>query len=158
MTSGELVVLKIVGRIVGGSAKMPFIQNCSLIDVVEGKHKDPGPNSMLIQIVDPYMDFPEAKHTFHETYQFQFLDLEKDSEGADSLKITAKQARRLVDLLVRARTLNMNVIVHCVAGICRSGAVCEIGVRLGLDDTNVFRQPNLLVKYRMEQILGWAYE
>jgi hypothetical protein len=52
----------------------------------------------------------------------------------------------------------MNVVVHCVAGVCRSGAVCEIGVMLGFNDTEVFRSPNLLVKHRMMKALGWTYD
>jgi hypothetical protein len=52
----------------------------------------------------------------------------------------------------------MNVVVHCHAGVCRSGAVCEIGVMLGFVDTEVFRAPNLLVKHRMMKALGWDYD
>jgi hypothetical protein len=50
------------------------------------------------------------------------------------------------------------VIVHCVAGVCRSGAVCEVGVIMGFDDTEVFRSPNLLVKHKMMKVLGWLYD
>jgi hypothetical protein len=52
----------------------------------------------------------------------------------------------------------MNVVVHCHAGVCRSGAVCEIGVMLGFNDTEAFRSPNLLVKHRMMRALGWLYD
>ena len=52
----------------------------------------------------------------------------------------------------------MDVIVHCVAGVCRSGAVCEVGVMMGFDDTEDFRSPNLLVKHKMMKILGWTYD
>jgi hypothetical protein len=52
----------------------------------------------------------------------------------------------------------MNVVVHCHAGVCRSGAVCEIGVMLGFNDTEAFRSPNLLVKHRMMRTLGWLYD
>jgi hypothetical protein len=52
----------------------------------------------------------------------------------------------------------MNVVVHCHAGVCRSGAVCEIGVMLGFRDTEAFRSPNLLVKHRMMRALGWLYD
>ena len=52
----------------------------------------------------------------------------------------------------------MNVVVHCVAGVCRSGAVCEIGVMMGFRDTEVFRSPNLLVKHKMMKVLGWLYD
>ena len=52
----------------------------------------------------------------------------------------------------------MNVIVHCTAGICRSGAVTEIGVQMGFDDVGRYRQPNLLVKHKMSKVLGWVYD
>ena len=52
----------------------------------------------------------------------------------------------------------MNVIVHCHAGVCRSGAVAELGVMLGFKDTESFRSPNLLVKHKMMKALGWTYD
>jgi hypothetical protein len=51
----------------------------------------------------------------------------------------------------------MNVVVHCHAGICRSGAVAEVGVMMGFADCERFRIPNLLVKHKMMRVLGWAY-
>jgi hypothetical protein len=45
-----------------------------------------------------------------------------------------------------------------MAGICRSGAVTEVGVMLGFNDTEKFRSPNLLVKHRMMKKLGWTYD
>jgi hypothetical protein len=52
----------------------------------------------------------------------------------------------------------MDVVVHCVAGICRSGAVAEVGVMMGFDDAEAFRSPNLLVKHKMMRKLGWTYD
>ena len=52
----------------------------------------------------------------------------------------------------------MNVVVHCHAGVCRSGAVAEVGVMLGFDDSESFRSPNLLVKHKMMKVLGWTYD
>jgi hypothetical protein len=45
-----------------------------------------------------------------------------------------------------------------MAGLCRSGAVCEVGVMMGFDDTERFRSPNLLVKHKLMQALGWTYD
>lgn len=53
---------------------------------------------------------------------------------------------------------DIDVVVHCVAGICRSGAVCEVGVMMGFEDTGAFRNPNLLVKHNMMRSLGWTYD
>jgi predicted protein tyrosine phosphatase len=136
-----------------------WIQNVALSDIQKGFHIDAGINSMLIQIVDPAMEFPTPKYQFKETHQFEFLDLEKDDlPSAEEFKITDEQAQRLVELLQHAKDNRMNVIVHCVAGVCRSGAVCEVGVMMGFDDTEVFRSPNLLVKHKMMKALGWTYD
>lgn len=135
-----------------------WIQNVALSDVQKGFHRDPGTNSMLIQIVDPAMEFPTPKHQFKETHQFQFLDLEEGDKFAEEFKITDTQAQQLVDLLRKAQDNDMNVVVHCVAGVCRSGAVCEVGVMMGFNDTFLYRSPNMMVKHKMLKVLGWTYE
>ena len=113
--------------------------------------------AILIQIVDPLMEFPVPKHTFKEVYQFEFLDLEHHDNFADDFKISDAQASELVDILQKALVQNSSVIIHCVAGVCRSGAVCEVGVIMGFDDTNVYRSPNLMVKHKMMKKLGLTY-
>lgn len=135
-----------------------WIQNVALSDVKKGFHRDPGANAMLIQIVDPAMEFPIPKHQFQETHQFEFLDLEEHDQFAEEFKITDAQAHVLVDLLKKAQDNNMNVVVHCVAGVCRSGAVCEVGVMMGFQDTFAYRSPNMMVKQKMMKVLGWTYE
>jgi protein tyrosine phosphatase len=137
---------------------MPWIENVSLGDIPKGRHHNAGENSMLIQIVDPAMEFPTPMHKFKETHQFEFLDLEKDDDAAEELKISDIQAAQLVEHLKHALENRMNVVVHCVAGVCRSGAVCEVGVMMGFDDCEVFRSPNLMVKHKMMQVLGWTYD
>lgn len=145
---------------------MPWIENVSLSDIPQGRHHNAGENSMLIQIVDPDLEFPVAAHTFKETHQFKFLDIEEDGltnngDGTwtdmSKFAVTDIQAEQLVDLLKHALDKRMNVVVHCVAGVCRSGAVCEVGVMMGFNDCEVFRSPNLLVKHKMMKILGWTY-
>jgi len=138
---------------------MPWIQNVSLSDITKGFHINPGENAMLIQIVDPLMEFPEPLYKFKHVAQFEFLDLEEDDlPSAEEFKITDDQAKSLCLLLQQAKANHMNVIVHCVAGVCRSGAVCEVGVMMGFDDTEMFRSPNLLVKHKMMKYLGMAYD
>jgi len=135
-----------------------WIQNVSFADIPKGHHVAVGVNSMLIQIVDPAMEFPAPKHQFKEVHQFEFLDLERDDKFGEEFKITDAQAEELVRLLQHALDNHMDVVVHCVAGVCRSGAVCEIGVMMGFNDTEVFRSPNLLVKHKMMKALGWTYD
>ena len=145
----------------------PWIENVSLADVKNGRHIDAGPNSMLIQIVDPAMEFPTPKFPFKETHRFEFLDIEEDGmtnngDGTwtdmSEFAITQEQADQLVALLQHAMEHRMNIVVHCVAGVCRSGAVCEVGVMLGFRDAEAFRSPNLLVKHKMMKCLGWTYD
>jgi predicted protein tyrosine phosphatase len=114
---------------------------------------------MLIQISDPGSWFPDPKFPFAESHRFEFLDIEKDDIVFDEeCRCSQAQADELVRLLQRAKELEMNVIVHCFAGICRSGAVTELGVILGFDDTKRYRQPNLLVKHQMMKALGMTYD
>ena len=135
-----------------------WIQNVSMSDIKNGFHINPGFNSMLIQIVDPAYEFPVPKYQFREVHQFQFLDAERADNFPDECKCTDEQAQELVRLLQHAQENRMNVIVHCHAGVCRSGAVAEVGVMMGFDDAEAFRSPNLLVKHKMMKALGWTYD
>jgi predicted protein tyrosine phosphatase len=138
---------------------MPWIENIPLENVAKGQHHDCGANSMLIQISDHDMAFPTPKHQFKEVHQFTFLDVEEqDHVDDEAMKCSHEQAAELVRLLQHAWENRMNVVVHCHAGICRSGAVCEIGVMMGFDDCERFRIPNLLVKHKMMRVLGWTYD
>lgn len=135
-----------------------FIENVSRDDVRKGWHFDAGSNSMLIQIVDPASGFPEPKHNFKEVHQFEFLDAEATDGFPDECKCTDVDAQRLVKLLQRALDEHMNVVVHCHAGLCRSGAVVEVAVMMGFVNPERLRIPNLLVKHKMMKVLGWTYD
>ena len=135
-----------------------WIENVAMDDVKHNWHHDCGPNSMLIQIVDPCMTFPTPKHNFKEIHQFEFLDVELNDGFVDDVKCTQEKADQLVDLLRHAYDNKMNVVVHCVAGICRSGAVVEVGTMMGFQAVDKYRAPNLLVKHRMMRALGFAYD
>ncbi len=137
---------------------MPWIQNVALADIPKGHHIRVGENSMLIQIVDPAMEFPTPLHKFKSVHQFEFLDLEQNDPWGEEFKITDSQAEQLVKLLQQALENRMDVVVHCHAGVCRSGAACEVGVMMGFDDAEAFRSPNLMVKHKMMKVLGWTYD
>jgi predicted protein tyrosine phosphatase len=137
---------------------MPWIENVAAADIPTRFHHDAGPNSMLISITDPGGWRPKAKHEFKERHDFEFMDVERDDKWPDEVKITPAQAEEIVRLLQHALDHRMNVVVHCMAGLCRSGAVTEVGVMMGFDDTERFRSPNLLVKHSLMKALGWTYD
>ena len=135
----------------------PWIENISLADVRSGYHYDPGPNCMLIQIVDPGTEFPKPKYKpWRRIRQFFFLDVEdNEPDGAlYSCAITNADAKGIADALREAWDNGMNVVVHCHMGVARSGAVAEVGVMMGFRDTEKFRVPNLMVKKKLMEQLG----
>ena len=133
---------------------MSFIENVSMDAIKHGIHYDPGPNSMVIQIVDPDHEFPKPMYPFKYVMGFRFWDNEKDEYNS----ISDDQADAIADLLRLAKEENINVIVHCHAGLCRSGAVAECGVFIGFQDVGSKRIPNLLVKGKIMESLGYSYE
>ena len=141
---------------------MPLIENVSMEDVRKGTHTDMGENAMLIQITDPAYYPPIPKQDFRIITQFEFLDAEdEDIEkyGYDEgFLISDEQAEELIEFLDWALEKDMNVIVHCHAGICRSGAVVEVASMMGFTPTDRFRQPNLRVKNKLMKVLGWTYD
>lgn len=138
------------------------IENCSLADVKNGDHTNFGVDTIIIQITDPAMEPPTPAKTFKAYHCFEFLDIddsdiEKDG-NMEEFAITDDQAEMLVTILKESKELNYNVIVHCVAGVCRSGAVVEVAEMMGFEPTNRFRAPNLRVKHKMMKALGWTYD
>lgn len=132
---------------------MPFIENISASDVQNGHHRDPGRNAMLISIADPASWRPPPKHLFAEIHNFEFLDIKEDDFALDEeMRCSQAQADRLVQLLQHALDNNMNVIVHCYAGVSRSGAVAAIGTLMGFEyvgQHNPATHANSLVYDRM---------
>lgn len=134
-----------------------------MADVVNGRHIDPGPNSLLIQLVDPRHFFPVPKFHFAQCHRFSFLDLDErgiveDFVRNEAEEFTQEQADLIAELLKAALRESTNIIVHCHAGKCRSGAVAEVGVMMGFDDTGAHRIPNVLVKKKIMRALGWTYD
>lgn len=121
-------------------------------------HFNCGENSMLIQIADPTGWMPTPKFDFKFKYQFRFADVEVGDELEKAgFGITDEDAKQIVVLLQYALDNRMNVVVHCMAGICRSGAVVEVATMMGFGDCCNYRQPNIMVKQKLMQVLGWSY-
>jgi predicted protein tyrosine phosphatase len=138
---------------------MPWIENVAAADVPIRWHHEAGENSMLIQIMDPASGWwPTPAHDFKETHRFEFLDAEDKDGVPDEAKISDEQAAEIVRLLQHALNKKMNVVVHCLAGLCRSGAVAEVGMMMGFQDCERTRIPNLRVKQKLMKQLGWTYD
>lgn len=135
-----------------------WIENVSMSDIHLGHHSDFGSNTMLIRIQDPATEFKPTKYNFKEVYEFEFLDAEDADGFPDECKISDEQGATIARLLERALEKHMNVMVHCHAGLCRSGAVTEVGTMMGFTATERLRIPNIRVKHRLMKALGWTYD
>lgn len=138
-----------------------WIENVPMIAIPCGNHFAAGKNSMLIQILDPCVsEWPKPKHQFKEIHQFEFLDVgDDDKEGTyGDFACTEEQGAQLVNLLKHALENRMQVVVHCHAGICRSGAVVEVAEMMGFTPVDRYRLPNARVKRLMMKELGLTYD
>jgi predicted protein tyrosine phosphatase len=131
---------------------MPFVENISMERVKKGYHILRGEDTVLIQIVDPAEIFPKPAQDFCEIHQFRFLDA--DSKNFPEFCIQEEQAEQIVQIVTHAHACGKNIVVHCHAGICRSGAVAEFAKIVGYEvssDANE-RIPNVYVKNMLLRI------
>ena len=141
---------------------MSWITNVSMNAITNGTFPDTD-GGILIQIVSTVARFPEVPenriHEFSEApYQFHFEDIEEDEKIVDlEFGIQPWQAEEIIEILQRALAADKNVVVHCHAGICRSGAVVEVASMMGFKTLNAYRQPNCMVKKALMKALGWTY-
>ena len=139
---------------------MPWIENVSIVDAAKAIHHRCEPNAMMIRIHNPgfvplTLIRPEQ---FREIHSFEFLDIEDTEDDMGEFAPQPEHAKELVRLLRHAFKNRMNVVAHCHAGLCRSGAVAEIGIMMGFDQVHTRRIPNRLLKALMIKELGWSYE
>lgn len=122
------------------------IENVSYKDILEGNHS---PADILIQIVDPGCEFPLPFYSFKEVYQFNFFDETGEHVLEDS------QALLLINILKGGLLNDKSIIVHCHAGICRSGAIVEVALMMGyeLGRNARFRIPSVDIKLKLIQHL-----
>ncbi len=131
-----------------------FIENVSFLDVINGYHTVPRlDKSLLIQIVDPTMEFPTPARPFNRVEQFAFYDVENNDPLFEEGGFTQEEAARMAALLKEAYENDMDVIVHCVAGVCRSGAIVEVATLIGFPDPLLYRSPNATVKTMLMRAL-----
>lgn len=136
---------------------MPKIENCSFHDVQRGYHHISPIGSVLIQITDPPDPiYPTpAEDVFFEKHQFAFVDAEEPTQFfSEEHLISTEQAQQFVDILKNALDHSYDVLVHCVAGVCRSGAVVEVAEMMGFDECFRYRLPNIRVKRMLMESAG----
>lgn len=145
-----------------------FIQNVSLAAFQTGAVRVQNPD-IVIRILDtvkvpenpnfPNLEFGDHPFPNAEVYCFRFDDTTDDTNPN---RISESQAHEIFDILEYAICNNKNVIVHCVMGSCRSGAVTHAAIALSqylsipieFDDRSA--KPNALVKTAILKDL-WGY-
>jgi predicted protein tyrosine phosphatase len=120
---------------------MPTIQNVSRIDIRTGEHLFTG-RDILIQISDPPADPPTPLLAFHAVHPFWFDDIETEEGTHCEQGITPEQAAEIASILRNALIEGRNVIVHCNAGLSRSGAVAQAGEAIGFASGGRNQSPN----------------
>ena len=131
---------------------MPYINNVSMHNFNTGNYPIRTNHSTIaIRITDPEItELPPPVHEFVRVHHFCFLDADERTLGiGKKYLISDKQAKEIAEILDSALENDQDVIVNCHAGICRSGAVTEVGVMLGFTDMKSFRYPNTLVKRKL---------
>jgi protein-tyrosine phosphatase len=135
---------------------MPKIENCSWADFQKGNHRISPINTVAIQIVDLGDVPPEpAENCFEKRYSFQFFDAEEATPYfPESALFSDCQASMIARILKQALKDEHDVLVHCVVGACRSGAVVEVAEMIGFDECSRYRLPNIRVKQKLMQACG----
>jgi len=135
---------------------MSFVENIPKIDAERGFHIDPTVSpTIMIRIMDPGAWFEKCKYHDHFKMVNRFYFLDSDDETG----IQEWDAIGIAQMIQTAKANNWNVIIHCHAGLCRSGAVTEVCKELGFTPVEGRpRQPNMLVLNRLRQALGLAYD
>ena len=130
---------------------MPKIENCSWDDFRRGNHRLDPLGAVAIQIVDPADIPPEpVEDVFHSRHVFEFLDADEPTRYfPEEALISDEQAESIASLLVKALEEDRDVLVHCVVGQCRSGAVVEVAEMIGFDECFRYRLPNIRVKSKL---------
>ena len=128
-----------------------------MAQAMNGDFRQMPENTILIQFADPDKEFPRVPRGFTEIHQFKCWDVTDGDPKWDQLKdgaFTVEQANQLAHVLVNAWENEYNVLVHCVAGLCRSGAVVEILVSVfKYTAMHNNRIPNFRVRRMIEDAL-----
>lgn len=125
----------------GGPITMPKIYNLSKAEVekVSYSTRKPYAGYAIMRILDPAMHFKSVSYCdFVDEVRFEFLDATPEEcvmyGWPSEFMITDEQAEQIAAKLLEWEGRGLNIIVHCHAGLCRSGAVTLAMVERGYDD------------------------
>lgn len=141
---------------------MPTITRCSAAEFLAGIHPAPSPEAVAIQITDPCCAVPRAGNAYHALHHFEFADVVSIHEPTGEFAITSQQAIRIAQVLRSALAEDRDVVVHCRAGIRRSGAICKAAARYPYgNDFDYVNQPETIaeqeaVNQRVHQFVSTA--
>lgn len=135
-------------------------ENVSMVEFDKG---DRSP-TVVIRILDTLKDQPDdlqfSENPYPDALDFYFrFDDTTDPDNAHAIQ--PEQARELFNTLSNCIRLGWNVLIHCVMGKCRSGAITHAAEALGqfyglpVTITDHGAIPNVLVK---SMILRCAYD
>lgn len=140
---------------------MPWIDHISYEDVKAANHPlEFGKDHLLIQLMTDGWSFPEplAKDDFTLIRQYYVNDTDFDPKCRGMIAITEDVAKLIADDLQMCLDRDINVVVHCAAGVSRSGAVAEVAADMGFRDIGKeqgkWRRPNLTIKKALQKQLG----
>lgn len=86
---------------------------------------------VAIRIADSIEQLTPVNNPKQQSYAFAFLDVDESESGS----ISEADASLIVHTLMTAKANNEDVVVHCEAGISRSGAVAQFAIDvLGFED------------------------
>ena len=108
--------------------------------------------NILIQIENAVGEFMQPTAVYNSIFRFRFYGGRNNPSGV--LNITDEQAQQLVAILKSALRRNQNVVVQCVSGSVRSGAVTQAGIDYGFQECNTNRDPSKLVYEKMVNYLS----
>ena len=140
--------------------------NISLFDYNTGTFLgDTGPmrdiiarNNYAIITIDDVGQTPRTLKGFPEwmkgnrgfVHSFTFHDSEESSEGCFS----AINAASVAADIISCKSLGLDLVVSCIAGLSRSGAIVQAAIDYGFEDTGRIRTPNNRIKGMVREALG----
>ena len=129
----------------------PWIINVSKDHLVTAPDAD-----ILIQIANPGETFVEYNKQYTSVIRMNFFG--GYNNPRPDLDITDYQAKSIAGVLIQALRENKNVVVQCVSGSARSGAIAQVGIDNGFIPINQDRKPSKLVYEKVSEEFRRMYK